>query len=218
MTWQSRVFNHFKLYAVTDLDRPAPDILKKISLAYQNGVDIVQLRSKVLPDSEKLKLGLAIRKIATKFKKLYFMNDSLDLAILTHADGLHIGQNDIPARDIRSLCHKLKRKIFLGLSTHSEAQAVKAMREPIDYFAVGPVFETPTKPTYRSVGLKLVQKVSRFAVKPWVAIGGINEGNINQVLSHGASRVAVVRAIFQPNNPTAICNRLSQILEGNHHV
>lgn len=214
MSWQERVFKNFKLYAVTDLDRPDALILKKVEAAYRGGADIVQLRSKCLPDAEKIKLGLAIRKIATRLKKLYFMNDSLDLALLTNADGLHVGQDDVSPRAIRFLCGKYKKKLFLGLSTHNEDQLKRALREPVDYFAVGPVFKTPTKPTYGSVGLKLVQRAARLANKPWLAIGGVSETNIERVVACGASRVAVVRAVFNAKQTGDACRRLIMKLKG----
>ncbi len=214
MSWQENRFQTFKLYAVTDLKKSDAFFLKKVELAYRSGVDILQLRSKTLSMAEKIRLGLTIRKIATRLKKLYFVNDSLELALLTNADGLHVGQDDLPPQAVRVLCRKLKRRLFLGLSTHSLSQAQAALTEPIDYFAVGPVFATPTKPHYGSVGLELLKKVSRFAAKPWVAIGGIDESNLEQVLDCGASRAAVVRAAWESKNIGKACNRLSKILKG----
>ena len=215
MSWQARCFSHFRLYAVTDLKNyPNTNFLDRVADAYQNGADIVQLRSKTLSMLEKIKLGRAIHKIASQFKKLYFVNDSLDLALLTAADGLHVGQDDMPPADIRSICRKLKMKLIVGLSTHSVSQARAAQKLPVDYFGVGPVFKTPTKPNYGAVGLNLVKQVSRFAVKPWVAIGGIDESNLEQVLSSGAKRVAVVRAIFNAPDSGAACRRLTNQLKG----
>lgn len=211
--WQDKVFKDFRLYAVTDLIKPDSSVLKVIAAAYRNGADIVQLRSKTLSMREKVVLGRAIRKIATRMKKLFFVNDSLDLALLTDADGLHVGQDDLAPKDIRSICHKVKKKIYLGLSTHSLAQAQAAQKQPIDYFGVGPVFKTPTKPGYQSVGLKLVKQVSRLAAKPWVAIGGIDEANLDQVLECGALRVAVVRAIFDARDPGGASRRFTDKLK-----
>ena len=127
--WQDKVFKNFKLYAVTDLIKPDAKVLTTIESIYRGGVDIVQLRSKTLSMREKINLGRAIQKIAARMKKLYFVNDSLDLALLTNADGLHVGQDDMAPGDIRALCRKLGRKIYLGLSTHSQLQAKEAMRQ-----------------------------------------------------------------------------------------
>lgn len=217
MTWKRRVFDNFRLYAITDLSVPDPSILSKITAAFKNGTDIVQLRAKHLSTTDKMRLGRAIRKIANRMKKLYFVNDSLDLALATDADGLHVGQDDLPPRVVRALCRRFKRTLFLGLSSHSVIQARKAQLEPIDYFAVGPVFSTPTKPDYEAVGLQLVEKVSHFARKPWVVIGGIDKTNVRRVLDSGAERVAVVRAIFQASNPAKASRELFNILQEEDH-
>lgn len=213
--WQNKVFTDFRIYAVTDVINPGLAFLKTVESVYKNGVDILQLRSKTLSMSEKIKLGHAIRKVSSRLRKLYFVNDSLDLALITNADGLHVGQDDIAPRDVRSLCKKIGRQLYLGLSTHSESQARAALKQPVDYFGVGPVFETPTKPDYGSVGLKLVTRVKGFATKPWVAIGGIDEKNISQVIRAGASRVALVRAIFNSPNPGLAASGLTLQMKGN---
>ncbi|HRK61675.1 MAG TPA: thiamine phosphate synthase [Candidatus Omnitrophota bacterium] len=219
MQWINRVFRDFRLYAVTDLNSHSQSgILRAVESAYIGGADIIQLRSKNLPMSEKVRLGLAISKIANRHKKLYFVNDSLSLALLTSAHGLHVGQDDLPPKEVRRLCKKMKQSLLLGLSTHSDAQAKRAQTEPIDYFAVGPVFATPTKLDYRSVGLGLVERVGRFAKKPWVAIGGIDLKNLDLVLEKGASRVAVVRAIFSAKSPELACRHFTQKLRGETDV
>ncbi len=213
--WQNKVFKNFRLYAVTSLEKsPSAQFLKTVEDLYRNGVDILQLRSRVLPISELLRLGSAIRKIATRMRKLYFVNDSLDLALLTGADGLHVGQEDLPPQKVRFLCRRFKKELFLGLSTHSLKQARAALTEPIDYFAVGPVFKTPTKPGYDSVGLKLVRQVSQFATKPWLAIGGIDNENLSEILDAGASRIAVVRALFNAQDPGRAGRFFSTQLKG----
>ncbi len=217
--WQERVFKDFRLYAVTDLKpNGGALILSQIEAAYRGGADIVQLRAKNISFAEKVKLGLAISKIANRLKKLYFVNDSFSLAVLTRAHGLHVGQDDLPPADVRRLCKKLNQKLLLGLSTHSDKQAKLAQTEPIDYFAVGPVFATPTKPDYQSVGLGLVRRVSRFARKPWLAIGGIDLSNLHLVLEQDVSRVAVVRAVFSALNPESACRELTDKLKGHKYV
>lgn len=219
MHWVNRVFRDFRLYAVTDVKPKAGiQILSQIEAAYRGGADIVQLRAKNLSFAEKIQLGKAISKIAGRLKKLYFVNDSFSLAVLTGAHGLHVGQDDLPPKEVRRLCKKINQPLLLGLSTHSDKQAKLAQSEPIDYFAVGPVFATPTKPDYQSVGLSLVRRVSQFAKKPWLAIGGIDLNNLNTVLERGASRVAVVRAIFSSNNPESVCRELKYKLKGQAYV
>ena len=127
----------------------------------------------------------------------FFVNDRPDLALATEADGLHIGQDDLPVPVVRALFAAAGRECFLGKSTHSLEQAVKTSQEAVDYIGVGPVFATPTKPHYGSVGTDLVRQVSQAVELPFVAIGGIDLNNLNKVLESGARRVAVVRAIME---------------------
>ena len=196
MNWKEKVFNDFNLYAVTDLKDTKPTILKKVEKAFDGGVDIVQLRSKVLSDNEMIRIGSAIRTIARTKRKLFFVNDRLDIALALKSDGLHIGQDDIPVKTVRSLCRASVTKLFLGKSTHSLKQAVETARENVDYIGLGPIFATPTKKDYIPVGLPLINKVKSRISKPFVTIGGINTKNITEVLDCGATRIAVVRAIF----------------------
>ncbi len=197
MRWQEKVFKGFRVYAVTDLKTSDPTILGRIEAAYRGGADIVQLRSKTCSDQELFRVGEKVRLLSRKYRRLYFVNDRLDLALATDADGLHVGQEDLPLSVIRRLMRNAGKTLFLGKSTHSLNQAIAAEKEKPDYIGVGPVFKTPTKKDYIPVGLELVEAVSRKMKIPWVAIGGIDEANIEQVLRAGARRCAFVRAIFE---------------------
>jgi thiamine-phosphate pyrophosphorylase len=126
------------------------------------------------------------------------VNDRIAIALLCGADAVHLGQEDLPLRRARSW---VGRKLLIGRSTHSLAQARQAQREGADYVGVGPVFSTPTKPDYRPAGLSLLGQVQRALRIPWVAIGGIDLKTLPAVLSAGASRVAVVRAVCQAADP-----------------
>ncbi|MDP3919370.1 MAG: thiamine phosphate synthase [Candidatus Omnitrophota bacterium] len=190
------VFKSFRVYAVTSLRCEDDWQLRDIESAYRGGADIVQLRSKTLSDAVLFRLGLQVRKIADRFGKLYFVNDRLDLALGTGADGLHVGQDDLPVSVIRNLFARAGRELLIGKSTHSYEQAVATAEENVDYIGVGPIFETPTKPDYKAVGLSVIQRVTLDVDIPIVAIGGIDETNLKQVLDAGARRVAVVRGIF----------------------
>jgi len=201
MDWKKKVFDGFRLYAVTDVRDENADVVKKIEAAYRGGADIVQLRSKMLSDAALMRLGLGIKKIAEKNGKLFFMNDRMDLALATGADGVHLGQEDIPVDVAHKLARQAGRKFWIGKSTHSLKQAVAAVNEGVDYIGVGPVFTTPTKPDVKSVGLRFVKQAARKIRIPWVAIGGIDLENIRDVIAAGAVRVAVVRAIFSSQDP-----------------
>ena len=214
MNWQEKVFRNFRFYVVTDLKSESSDVLQKIERAYRGGADIIQLRSKVLKDAALIRLGLKIRKIATRQHKLYFMNDRVDLALATQADGVHLGQDDLPIWIARKLSRQAKQHLWIGKSTHSLAQALAAENEAADYIGVGPVFNTPTKPDTRSVGLRLVKQVSQKIRIPFVAIGGIDHTNLASVMEAGASRVAVVRAVFSASDPFTAARLLKNKLEG----
>lgn len=211
--WKQETLKNFNLYAVTDLTDTGDEVVENIDRAFSGGVDIVQLRSKALSDREMYQLGLKIKPIAAQHRKLFFVNDRLDLALAVGADGLHIGQDDLPVKRVREIAAKAGQSLFLGKSTHSLAQALQTSREDVDYIGVGPVFATPTKPAYQAVGLDLIPDVSKNVRIPFVAIGGINEDNIHQVLQAGATRVAVVRAIFNTGDPYESAKRIKQLFK-----
>ncbi len=213
MNWKKSVFENFKLYAITDIASPHEKIIQKVRQAYRGGADIIQLRSKKLSDCELLKIGSQIKALALRFRKLFFVNDRLDLALALGADGVHLGQDDMPLALARKLCRKAKTSLWIGKSTHSLEQAVEAEREGADYIGVGPIFETPTKPHYGPVGLKLIRQVKQKIKIPFVVIGGIHPENIHNVLTSGAERVAVVRAIFQARNVYAATKKLRTQIE-----
>jgi thiamine-phosphate pyrophosphorylase len=213
LNWKEKVFKDFRLYAVTDLKDDDPGILKKIEQAYRGGADIIQLRSKLLTDAALVRLGLKIGKIAAKYRKLYFVNDRVDLALATGADGVHLGQEDLPVALAQRLARDVGRKILIGKSTHSLKQALAAVKEGADYIGVGPVFRTPTKPHTKSVGLRFVKQAASRIRIPWVAIGGIDLTNIGDVVAAGANRVAVVRAVFSAKDPERAARELKYQLE-----
>ena len=216
MNWKKEVFKNFKLYGVTDFQGHSETLLRKIEEAYRGGTDIIQLRSKILKDNDIIRMGMKIRKIADHYQKLFFVNDRIDLAILLKADGLHLGQEDLPIHFARKISKQMKWPLILGQSTHSRPQILKALEEAPDYLAVGPVFNTPTKPSYAQVGLGLVKWASDRVDIPLVAIGGIDYHNMDQVLRAGAKRIAVVRALFQGDQTNAQAKKLkSKIIQAN---
>lgn len=216
MTSKKEFLKNFKLYAVTDLrsEDTAAIILKKIDDAYRGGADIVQLRAKKLSDMQILSLGKRIRGLADKYGKLFFVNDRADLAIACGADGVHVGQDDLPISEIR----KINADLLIGKSTHSIEQALEAQKECPDYLGVGPVFATPTKPEYQPAGLEFVKQASEKITLPFVAIGGIDLTNIEQVLKAGAGCVAVVRAIFFEKDVYESSRNLRKKIEIFSHV
>jgi thiamine-phosphate pyrophosphorylase len=173
----------------------------------------VQLRSKHLSDRQLYDIGKKMRSIASQYQKLFFVNDRVDLAVAVGADGVHVGQSDMPVSMIREIAQKCGQLFFIGKSTHNLEQAHAAVREGVDYIGVGPVFKTPTKEHYEPVGLDLVRRVGQSVLLPFVAIGGIDASNIEQVLQAGATRIAVVRAIFSSEDSEDASRKLRKQIE-----
>lgn len=213
MNWKKSVFKNFKLYAVTDIEKEDPSVLEKVEAAYRGGADIVQLRSKNLSDKTLYQIGVGMRKIANRYRKLFFVNDRPDIAVAVEADGVHLGQDDLPIQEARRIV--AQGRLFIGRSTHSLKQVLEAEKEGADYIGVGPIFKTPTKPSYKPVGLELIRQVSQKIKIPFVCIGGINQDNIESVLESGARRVAVVRAIFGATDVSSATKNLRKIID-NH--
>lgn len=199
MNWKNKLLRTFSLYAVTNVRPGDQSAAQKIDAALSGGVDVLQLRSKSLSDLELFNLGLEIRRLTERRKKLLIVNDRVDLALSLGADGVHLGQDDLPIQEARKLMGR--RKMFIGISTHSLEQAITAEQSGADYIGFGPIFSTPTKPTYLPVGLDPIRMLAGRIKIPVVCIGGIDADNLASVQSAGATRVAVVRAIFAHPDP-----------------
>ena len=204
---------NFTLYGVTDIKNDSDEILRQIDQAYSGGADIIQMRSKTLSDKEFYHLGLKIREIANKHKKLLFVNDRLDLALALEADGLHIGQDDLPVKKVRQMANRSGHPLLIGKSTHSLLQALQTSQEDIDYIGVGPIFATPTKPAYPAIGYDIIHEIKKNIRVPFVTIGGIDTSNLEEVLKAGASRIAIVRAIFDTGDVYESTKRIKETIE-----
>lgn len=205
MTSRKKQLQNFKLYAVTDITEYDSRYVRKIEQALCGGVDVIQLRSKKLSDAQLIDLGHRIRKIATKHHVLFFVNDRPDIARIVDADGVHLGQDDMPVDYARMI---LKSGQLVGKSTHSVQQVRRTVKENVDYIGFGPLFGTPTKPSYVPIGLADIQKVQTLSPVPVVCIGGIDESTIIQVRVAGGERVAVVRGLFNSANVKQAAMRL----------
>ncbi len=170
------------------------DTLKTVEQALKGGVDIVQLREYSLNDSELLAMSKEVRRLTAKHNALFIVNNRPDIAMISGADGVHLGQDDLPLFEARKILGKDK---IIGVSTHGMDQARKAIKERADYIGVGPVYPTQTKKNVvPPVTLDYVRKVAAAGFKiPFFAIGGIKLHNVGEVLRAGASRVAVVTGI-----------------------
>lgn len=191
------------------------DYARRVGAACEGGADVIQFRDKLLSVKERYAIASRLRRICAERRVLFIVNDSLDLALAVGADGVHLGQEDLPLPAARRLADGTAPGEFLiGRSTHSLSQALEAQQEGADYIGIGPVFATPTKPACEPVGLRLVREVTSRVQTPHVAIGGIDAGNVEQVLAAGAERVAVVRAVCGAPDVAAAARRLKEKLKG----
>ncbi len=187
------------IYLVTDRDAlKDKDITSVVSKSLDAGADIVQFRNKTATDEEFLETGKKIRSLAKEKGALFIINDRIEAALALDGDGVHLGQDDMSVEAARRVLGKNK---IIGLSTHSVSQIDEAIKKDVDYISVGPVYSTPTKPDYPPVGLDLIRTASQKLKIPFVAIGGIDDSNIKEVLGAGAKRIAVVRAILSSDSP-----------------
>jgi thiamine-phosphate pyrophosphorylase len=196
-----------RLYLVIDA-ASAPSVVPE---ALAGGVDLVQLREKHLSDEEIVHVGGEVLVQCEQHDALFILNDRPDLAGMCGAHGVHVGQDDEPVESVRTT---VGDGTIVGVSTHSPEQIEAAERSSADYFAVGPVWETPTKAGRPAVGLELVaHAAARDPGKPWFAIGGIDVGRAPAVVDAGATRIVVVRAIGDAPDPRAAARALREALE-----
>ncbi len=183
------------LYLVTNSDNFNSDdeFLDAVALAVKSGVDIVQLREKNKPASKIIEYGRVIRQLTSEYGALFIVNDRVDLAQILIADGVHLGQDDI---DIHSARKILGENMIIGISTHKPQDALEAMKNGADYIGVGPIYKTPTKPNREAAGLEYLKWAVQNVDIPFYAIGSVDLNTIDEVISFGAKRVALVRAIM----------------------
>jgi thiamine-phosphate pyrophosphorylase len=179
-----------------------PDVVER---ALAGGVDVVQLRDKELSDEELHDAALELRALCDAAGALFIVNDRPEIALQSGADGVHVGQDDVPCPEAR---RTVGPDLLVGLSTHTPVQVYEARSEPVDYIGVGPVYETATKPGLPAVGHELLGYADAHAQKPFFAIGGIDRTNVAKVANAGASRIAVVRAIRDADDPAAAAAEL----------
>jgi thiamine-phosphate pyrophosphorylase len=197
-----------RLYLCTDARERQGDLPAFLDAVLGNGVDIVQLRQKGLEAGQELRYLDVFRQACAAHGALLAVNDRADVARVAGADVLHLGQDDLPAGPAREI---LGPGPLIGLSSHAEAETLAASAEPAaDYFCTGPVWPTPTKPGRPAPGLGLVRYAAGLGTsRPWFAIGGIDEQNLDQVLAAGATRVVVVRVLTEAADPGAVAARLA---------
>jgi thiamine-phosphate diphosphorylase len=198
------------LYVV--LDRAAArgrDLDDLLAAVIDGGCRMVQLREKTWPSGRLWPLARRLRARCARAGVTFVVNDRVDLAVAVEADGVHVGQDDLPARVARPL---LRAGMLLGVSTHGVAQARAARDDGADYVAVGSMFATTTKPDFELVGPELIRTLRAEIGVPLIGIGGITHDNVAEVVRAGADGVAVISAVCSAPDPAAATRRfLEQI-------
>ena len=201
----------FDLYVVTDSDLSKGRTDAEVArLAYEGGADAVQLRMKHSDGREMLEQALEIRKVADEYCRFFFVNDRVDIAMASGADGVHLGQSDIPLEVARDL---MGETAIIGISVDNVDQAIAAAEGGADYIGIGSIFNTSTKPDAKQgVGLGAIYEIREAVDIPIVAIGGINRGNIQDVVRAGADAAAVVSAVVAQDDIRSAAHELRDLI------
>jgi thiamine-phosphate pyrophosphorylase len=194
-----------RLYFVVEAD--ASDRLLHEALA--GGCDLLQLRDHAAGDDQLLDAAERFRDACDEHDALFVVNDRPEIALQAGADGVHVGQDDLPVDAVRRL---VGPDVFIGLSTHSPEQFDAGLASTADYLSAGPIWETPTKAGRPAAGLGYIRYAASAATKPWFAIGGIDQHNLGEVVAAGATRAVVVRAIRDADDPRAVASALKSQL------
>ena len=207
-----RALRQARLYLVT---QPAPELLEVVRACLEAGLRLVQYREKSPrpgegTDGQRFRTASALQQLCRDHGALFIVNDRLDLAMAVEADGVHLGQEDLPPLAARRL---LGPERLVGRSTHCLAHLRQAVADGCDYVGVGPVHATPTKPGRSPVGLDYVRQAADCSPVPCFAIGGVNPENAHQAMGSGAHGVAVVRALMDASDPGAVTRQLLQVVE-----
>jgi thiamine-phosphate pyrophosphorylase len=189
---ESRINLH-PLYLITDRTTSSLNLTEITQRAVSAGIKTIQLREKNMTKKELYKEALSIRKFTLKHRAAFIINDYVDIALAVNADGVHLGQEDMPIKEARKLLGENK---IIGISTHSMKQAVDAQRAGADYIGFGPIFKTTTKDAGKPKGIKSLIEIKKHIKIPVVAIGGITIDNVSEVFKSGADAAAVASGIL----------------------
>jgi thiamine-phosphate pyrophosphorylase len=199
-----------RLYGILDLGYVEIGACRKITKALvAGGVDLLQLRAKNLSPVEIEKLAIELRPVLSERGVPLIINDHPQLARTVRADGVHLGQDDLPIAEARKI---VGPECAVGKSTHSVDQAIRAFYEGADYIGFGPIFATPTKPDYPPIGLDDIAKVHESVRIPIFCIGGIKLDNLPKVIEAGARRVVVVSGLLQAKDIVAYARSVKERL------
>ena len=184
---------------------PKEGLIKTISSVLSEGIKMVQYRCKDLTDHAKINEARELAAICKTHDTLFIINDRVDIALAVNADGVHLGQDDMPIEIARNL---LGEEHIIGKSTHSLEDLTKAQQEECDYIGIGPVFASKTKSGITPIGLDYLSEISKASKLPCFAIGGINISNTSELISKGIKRIAVVDAIMNTQDPSSATRKI----------
>ena len=203
--------NYMLLYAVTDRAWTGKQTLcEQVESALKGGCTCVQLREKELSEPEFLEEAIKIHKLCQSYGVPFIVNDNVDIAVKCHAEGVHVGQDDMKAASVRQ---KVGDDMIIGVSAHTVEEALDAVKNGADYLGVGAVFGTSTKPDADVLTKDMLKSICDCVSVPVVAIGGINGGNIKELSHTGIDGVALVSAIFGADDIESTCRSLRALSE-----
>jgi len=199
------------LYAVTDRAWVGKQSLyEQVEAALKGGVTCVQLREKELDEEDFLKEAVELSALCKQYGVPFFINDNVDIAIKCHANGIHVGQEDMEAAQVRQ---RVGNDMMIGVSVHSVEEAVEAVRNGADCLGVGAMFSTSTKTDVDVLPKEVLRDICAAVDIPVVAIGGLNKSNISQLAGTGVDGVALVSAIFAADDIESECRQLRKLSE-----
>lgn len=202
---------HMLLYAVTDRAWTGKQTLyQQVEAALRGGVTCVQLREKDLDEALFLQEARELRGLCRQYKVPFIVNDNVDIAIACKADGVHVGQEDLAAGEVR---RRIGDEMILGVSVHTVEEARQAVRDGADYQGLGAVFPTSTKPDADPMSREILRAICDAVDVPVVAIGGINRDNLLRLAGSGVDGVALVSAIFSAEDVEGACRDLRALSE-----
>ena len=185
------------------------DLAEFVTAVCEAGVDIVQLRDKELGDEALLERAVVARDAAHAAGALFVLNDRPDLAVACDADGVHVGQDDVPATVARQIVGADR---LVGLSTHAPDELAASAAEPVDYVSAGPVEPTPTKPGRPGTGLDYIRLAAQRSPHPFFVTGGVSPATLPAIAAAGATRFVIVRALTESPDPAAVAKELRRLL------
>ena len=183
------------LYVITDKKENLLEIIEEILIA---GVKIIQYRFKTGTDKDHLQEAIKIKNLCKRYNSLFIINDRVDIALASNADGIHLGQDDLELKTARKLLGNSK---IIGISANNEIDISNALKDGCDYIGIGPVFETKTKKDKKPLGIEKIKTITKNLNIPWFAIGGVTTNNISYLKRHGCKKVALVSQLMNSEDP-----------------